>query len=252
MMVVTSPRLSGLILIVIPVIVLPIVAFGRRVRIKSRFAQDRLADASAFAAEAVGGVRTVQAYTLEASAIGRFASLVEQSFAAARGATLSRALLTAFAIFLVFGSVVAVLWLGAHSVLAGEMSAGTLGQFLLYSVFAAGALARAEPGLGRDRPGGRRDGAARRAPRDEAEDRRAEIRSRFPEPARGEVAFDNVHFAYDGAGLPVLRGITLKVAARRARRHRRPVGRRQVDALRAPHALLRSDRGHACGSMAWT
>ena len=140
MMVVTSPRLSGLILIVIPVIVLPLVVFGRKVRRNSRFAQDRLADASAFAAEAVGGVRTVQAYTLEKNAVGRFAALVEQAFEAARNATVARALLTAFAIFLVFGSVVAVLWLGAHSVLSGEMTAGTLGQFVLYSVFAAGAL----------------------------------------------------------------------------------------------------------------
>ena len=165
-------------------IVLPIVAFGRSVRSESRFAQDRLADASAFAAEAVGGVRTVQAYTLEKRAIGRFASLVEQAFAAARSATLSRALLTAFAIFLVFGSVVAVLWLGARSVLAGEMSAGTLGQFLLYSVFAAGALARAQPGLGRGQPGGRRDRADRRDSRDEAEDRRA----RNPAGAAGAAA----------------------------------------------------------------
>ena len=211
MMVVTSPRLSGLILLVIPVIVLPIVAFGRRVRIKTRFAQDRLADASAFASEAVGGVRTVQAYTQETSAVRRFASLVEQSFAAARGATLQRALLTAFAIFLVFGSVVAVLWLGAHSVLAGEMSAGTLGQFLLYSVFAAGALAELSQVWGEI---GQAAGAT---------DRLAELLATtpkigapkspesFPEPARGEVAFDNVHFAYDGPGLPVLRGITLKV-----------------------------------------
>ena len=87
MMVVTSPRLSGLILIVIPVIVLPLVVFGRRVRRNSRFAQDRLADASAFAAEALGGVRTVQAYTLEARTIGRFAALVDQAFVAARSAT---------------------------------------------------------------------------------------------------------------------------------------------------------------------
>ncbi|MGH6924895.1 MAG: ABC transporter transmembrane domain-containing protein, partial [Propylenella sp.] len=140
MMVVTSPRLSGLILLVIPVIVLPIVGFGWRVRSASRFAQDRLADASAYASEAVSGVRTVQAFTLEADAGRRFGSLVEKSFAAARSATASRAALTAFAIFLVFASVVAVLWWGAHSVLAGEMSAGTLGQFVLYSVFAAGAL----------------------------------------------------------------------------------------------------------------
>jgi ATP-binding cassette, subfamily B, bacterial len=212
MMVVTSPRLSGLILLVIPVIVLPIVGFGRRVRAKTRFAQDRLADASAFASEAVGGVRTVQAYTLETSAVGRFASLVEQSFTAARNATLQRALLTAFAIFLVFGSVVAVLWLGAHSVLSGEMSAGTLGQFLLYSVFAAGALAELSQVWGEV---GQAAGATERlaellATRPKIEAPATPLA--FPGPARGEIAFDNVHFAYERAGLPVLRGINLKVA----------------------------------------
>jgi ATP-binding cassette subfamily B protein len=211
MMVVTSPRLSGLILIVIPLIVLPIVAFGRRVRKTSRFAQDRLADASAFASEAVIGVRTVQAYTLEQGAIGRFASLVEQAFAAARSATLSRALLTAFAIFLVFGSVVAVLWLGARSVLAGEMSAGTLGQFLLYSVFAAGALAELSQVWGEVSQAA---GATERiaeilatTPKIAAPD----VPLSLPEPPLGEIAFDNVHFNYDGPGLPVLRGISLTV-----------------------------------------
>ncbi len=211
MMVVTSPRLSGLILIVIPVIVLPIVAFGRRVRKTSRFAQDRLADASAFATEAVVGVRTVQAYTLEQGAIGRFSSLVEQAFAAARSATLSRALLTAFAIFLIFGSVVAVLWLGARSVLAGEMSAGTLGQFLLYSVFAAGALGELSQVWGEVSQAA---GATERiaeilatTPKIAAPDAPLAL----PEPPLGEIVFDNVHFNYDGPGLPVLRGISLDV-----------------------------------------
>ena len=138
--------------------------------------------------------------------------------------------------------------LGAHSVLAGEMSAGTLGQFLLYSVFAAGALARAQPGLGRGRPGGRRDRAA--SPNCSRRSRRSRRRNpaelcRSRRAARSPST--NVHFAYDGAGLPVLRGINLKVRPRRARRDRRSVRRRQVDALRAPHALLRSDRGQRAG-----
>src|SRR4051812_18378576 len=198
MMVATSPRLSGLILLVIPVIVLPIVGFGRSVRRQSRFAQDRLADASGFAAEAVGGVRTVQAYTLEARSSGRFATLVEEAFAAARSATLSRALLTAFAIFLVFGSVVVVLWLGARAVLAGQMSAGTLGQFLLYSVFAAGALGELSQTWGEISQAA---GATERIAEILATKPRIaapEIPLALPEPARGEVSFDNVSFHYDG------------------------------------------------------
>jgi ATP-binding cassette subfamily B protein len=211
MMVATSPRLSGLILVVIPVIVLPIVAFGRSVRKRSRFAQDRLADASAFASEAVVGVRTVQAFTLEPGAVGRFAALVEQAFGAARSASLSRALLTAFAIFLIFGSVVAVLWWGAHEVLTGTMSPGTLGQFLLYSVFAAGALGELSQVWGEVSQAA---GATERiaellatepgiaAPPDPVP---------FPEPPLGEVAFEDVHFSYGREGAPVLAGISLHV-----------------------------------------
>ncbi len=210
MMVVTSPRLSGLILIVIPVIVLPLVVFGRRVRRNSRFAQDRLADASAFASEALGGVRTVQAYALEARTVGRFAALVDDAFFAARTATVARAALTAFAIFLVFGSVVAVLWLGAHSVLSGEMSAGTLGQFVLYSVFAAGALGELSQVWGEVSQAA---GASERLAEILATEPKIAAPAkpeRLPAP-RGEIAFENVRFSYDGAGVPALRGVSLKV-----------------------------------------
>jgi ATP-binding cassette subfamily B protein len=211
MMVVTSARLSGLILLVIPIIVLPIVAFGRRVRKSSRFAQDRLADASGYAAEAVGGVRTVQAYTLEADATRRFGTLVEQSFVAARRATAFRSALTAFAIFLVFASVVAVLWWGAHSVLSGEMSAGLLGQFVLYSVFAAGALGELSQVWGEISHAA---GAAERI----AELLATEPQVAAPqnpvalaEPPAGSIIFNNVHFDYGIADTPVLDGLSLSV-----------------------------------------
>ena len=108
MMVVTSPRLSALVLVVIPVIVLPLVAFGRSVRRRSRLAQDTLADASAYAAEMIGAVRAVQAFTAERLAAGRFGAEVERAYAAAATSTRARAILTAFAIFLVFASVVGV------------------------------------------------------------------------------------------------------------------------------------------------
>src|SRR5215510_13940071 len=140
MMVVTSPRLSGFVLATIPVIVLPLVAFGRMVRRRSRSAQDTLADASAYAAELIGAMRTLQAFTNEKLANTRFASAVERAYAAAIASTQARALLTAIVIFLVFASVVIILWVGAQDVLGGRVSAGTLGQFVLYAVFAAGAL----------------------------------------------------------------------------------------------------------------
>jgi ATP-binding cassette, subfamily B, bacterial len=211
MMIVTSPSLSGLVLAVIPLIVLPIVAFGRQVRKRSRLSQDRLADASAFAAEAVGGVRTVQAYTMEASAASRFGGLVEKAFETARSATLSRALLTGVVIFLVFTSVVAVLWLGAHAVLSQEMSAGALGQFVLYALLAAGALGELSQVWGEVSQAA---GATERIA--ELLATRPRINkpahpAALPVPLSGAIAFEDVHFSYDAADLPVLGGLSLRV-----------------------------------------
>jgi ABC-type multidrug transport system fused ATPase/permease subunit len=110
------------------------------VRRRSLAAQDTLAEASAFAGETIGAARTVQAFNAEGIATERYGAAVEQAYEAARAAIKSRALLTGVAITLVFGSIVAVLWFGAQSVLAGTLSAGTLGQFLLYSLIAAGSM----------------------------------------------------------------------------------------------------------------
>ncbi len=140
MMIVTSPHLSSIVLAVIPFIVLPIFAFGRAVRRRSRIAQDKLAEATAYASESISSIKTLQAFTNESMVSGLFGKEVEKAFQAARASVAGRALLTAFAIFSIFASVVMVLWIGANAVLAGSMTPGTLGQFLLYSVFAAGAL----------------------------------------------------------------------------------------------------------------
>lgn len=140
MMVVTSPKLSALVLAAIPLVVLPLVAFGRSVRRRSRRAQDELALATAYAGEKIAAVRTVQAFTHEAPAIAHYSGAVDHAYDAAQQSILSRSILTAFAIFIVFASVVAVLWFGSHDVMSGRMSAGTLGQFLIYAVVAAGSL----------------------------------------------------------------------------------------------------------------
>src|SRR5436305_12610172 len=131
MMVITSPRLSGLVLLAIPLIVLPLVAFGRWVRRLSRNAQDTLAEASAYASELVGAMRTVQAYTGERLADARFSGEVEQAYEAARTSTRARAVLTAIIIFIVFTSVVFILWIGSRVVLTGTITSGRLGQFVL-------------------------------------------------------------------------------------------------------------------------
>ncbi|MCX8254292.1 Lipid A ABC exporter family, fused ATPase and inner membrane subunits [Beijerinckiaceae bacterium RH AL1] len=140
MMFATSPKLSAFVFVVLPAIVLPLVASGRLVRRRSRAAQDTLADATAYAAESLGAVRAMQAYNAQATTAGRFARAVEEAYAAAKNAITARAALTGVVILLVFSSVVAVLWLGAHDVLAHRMSGGTLSQFVLYAVLGASAL----------------------------------------------------------------------------------------------------------------
>jgi len=196
MMVVTSPRLSLFVLAAIPVIVLPLVGFGRAVRKRSRAAQDTLADASGYASELIGAVRTLQAFTNELLATRRFAAAVEQAYEAARGATRARSVLTAIAIFLVFSSVVLVLWVGAQDVMAGDISAGRLGQFVLYAVFAAGGLGELSQVWGEI---AQASGAAERLFEIlgvEPEIKAPKKPVALPKPARGEVAFDNVRFAY--------------------------------------------------------
>ncbi|HQF30817.1 MAG TPA: ABC transporter transmembrane domain-containing protein, partial [Hyphomicrobiales bacterium] len=210
MMVVTSPHLSGLVLAAIPFIVLPIVAFGRAVRKKSRHAQDTLAEAAAYASEAISSIRTLQAYTNEPHATARFAADVERAFEAARSSTASRALLTAFAIFMVFGSVVVVMWIGATSVLEGTLSAGALGQFVLYSVFAAGALGELSQVWAEI---AQASGAAERLSELLAVEPKIVAPASpkaLPSPATGALAFDKVSFAYGEAG--VLDGIDFSVA----------------------------------------
>lgn len=140
MMVFTSPKLSLLVLSAIPVILLPLIGFGRSVRTRSRHAQDMLADASAYAGEQISAVRTLQAFTNEPMVTGRFGAAVDRAFEAARESVKARAVLTFFAIFLIFGSVVGVLWFGSRDVLEGAISPGTLSQFLLYAVLGAGAM----------------------------------------------------------------------------------------------------------------
>ena len=196
MMVVTSPRLSFFVLVAIPAIVLPLIAFGRLVRRRSRDAQDTLADASAYAAELIGAIRMLQAFTNEALAASRFAAAVERAFAAARYSTRARALLTAIIIFLVFGSVVIILWVGAQDVLAGRTTPGTLGQFILYAVFAASGLGQLSEVWGEL---SQASGAAERLMELMALEPAIKAPPQpvaLPQPTRGEVAFEAVRFCY--------------------------------------------------------
>ncbi len=140
LMVVTSLKLSGVVLLTILVIVPTLVFFGRRVRKLSRDAQDTLAGSAALAQETLGAVKDVQANNQQNRMSNAFSAATTKAFNVAQARTSSRAVLTALIIFVAFGSVVAVLWLGAQDVLDGNMTAGGLSQFVLYAVFAAGAL----------------------------------------------------------------------------------------------------------------
>lgn len=213
MMFVTSVKLSLLVLVAIPVIVLPLVGFGRSVRRLSRNAQDKLAEASAYAAENLSAHRTMQAYVHEKPVSARFAAAVETAFEAARQRLLARAALTGVAVFLSVASVVCVLWYGASQVLSGTMTGGTLGQFVLYALFAAGALGELSEVWGEMSQAA---GAAERLTEIIAAE--PEIRSpanpvALPVPSEGRLAFDRVAFSYAGReSTPALDGVSFDVS----------------------------------------
>ena len=141
MLIVTSPQLMGAVLVLIPLVLLPILVLGRRVRRLSRLSQDRVADTSALAGENLNAVETVQAFTQERTEMERFGAATEAAYQAALVRVRSRALLIFLVITLMFGGVVGVLWLGAEAVLSGRMSAGVLIQFVFYAIFVAGSAA---------------------------------------------------------------------------------------------------------------
>jgi len=212
MMIVTSPRLSLLVLLAIPLIVLPLVAYGRAVRALSRQAQDSLAQASAYSSESLGQVRVLQAFTHERAASARFADAVEQAFAAAKARTKARAGLTAIAIFLVFASVVGILWYGAQDVLSGTITGGRLGQFVLYAVLAAASMGELSEVWGEVNQAA---GAAERL--GELLAMQSQIKSPrhpvlLPEPPRGEIGFDEVAFSYPTRpAVSALNGVSFRV-----------------------------------------
>jgi ATP-binding cassette subfamily B protein len=213
MMLVTSPKLSTFVLLAIPVIVLPLVASGRGVRRRARRAQDVLADATSYAAENLGAVRIMQAFTAEAAAARQFKAAAEAAYGAARDATSARAILTGVAIFLAFSSVVVVLWFGARDVLAGHMSAGMLSQFLLYAVLGASALGQLSEVW--SEVSAAAGSAGRISELLAIIPRIASPRAPAPLPAasRGEIAFERVSFAYPvGRDAPTLHDVSFHVA----------------------------------------
>jgi len=213
MLFVTSPRLAVYSLIGIPLAVLPIVLGARQLQKISRASQDRVADANALAAETLGAVRTVQAHAREPYERSRFETALKVSVDTAKRRIRTQSFVTAIAMVLVFGAIVAVLWSGAHDVVAGRMSAGTLGQFLLYALIgggSVGALAEVWNELQRASGGmGRIGELLVESPQITAPGQPHPL----PSPIRGEIRFEHVSFHYpQRQDQPALDDFSLTVA----------------------------------------
>ena len=196
MMVYTSPRMSGLAALAIPLVVIPLIIYGRKVRNLSRAAQDALAQSSAFAQERLGAITTVQSNTQENDTISQFEVNTRYAFNATRKRNTARSILTALIIFVSMGAIVLLLWNGAREVMAGTMTAGTLGQFVLYAVFAASSLGQLSEVWGEVQSAA---GAAERI--SELLDEKPAIMSPpeakpFATAVKGNIALNDVAFAY--------------------------------------------------------
>ncbi len=196
MLMVTSPRLTGMILLLIPLVVVPVLVFGRRVRSLSRDSQDRIADTSSLAQQVLTSMSTVQAYAQETLESSRYTAAVEAAFATARRRIQSRSALTFLAILLMFGAIVLVLWFGAKAVIRGDMTAGLLGQFLMYAIFTGGAMAALSESWGEIQ---RAAGATERLM--ELLDTRPAIVApaqprTLPTTLSGAIEFERVNFSY--------------------------------------------------------
>ncbi|EYD70832.1 ABC transporter transmembrane domain-containing protein [Limimaricola hongkongensis] len=191
----TSAKLTGLVLLIVPAIIVPIVVLGRRLRVLSRQNQDWIAASSGNASETLLSVQTVQAYSHEARSRARFDEVTEKSFAAARQRIGTRAVMTAIVIFLIFAGIVGVLWIGARDVNAGAMTVGALVQFVIYAVMVAGAVGALTEIWGELQ---RAAGATERLVELlNAEDSLREPGApRLAPQARGEITFEDVSFSY--------------------------------------------------------
>ncbi len=192
----TSAKLTGLVLLTVPLVIVPIVIAGRKVRGYSREAQDRLAESSAIAGETLLNIRDVQSYVQEDTVRGQFGVATEGSYEAARKRIVARSALTAVVIFLIFTGIVSVMWIGARDVISGAMTAGELGQFILYAVLLAGAVgALTEIWTQAQQAAGATERLV------EILDAEADIAApanpvALPDTVKGDIAFENVSFSF--------------------------------------------------------
>ncbi|WP_295073119.1 ABC transporter transmembrane domain-containing protein [Tabrizicola sp.] len=208
----TSAKLTGLVLLIVPAIIVPIVVLGRRLRALSRESQDWIAASSGSASEALSSVQTVQAFTHEGATRSQFAEVTEKSFISAKARVKTRAIMTVIVIFLTFAGIVGVLWVGARDVRADQMSVGALIQFVIYAVMVAGAVGALSEIWGELQ---RAAGATERlvellGTEDSVQDPVRPVA--LPRPVRGEIAFEDVTFRYPARPeASALNGVSLHV-----------------------------------------
>jgi ATP-binding cassette subfamily B protein len=196
LLIITSPKLTGLVFLGVPIVVLPIVIFGRKVRKLSRASQDRIADVGAYVEESLGAIRTVQAFNHENEDRRQFSARVEGAFDTAVARIRARALLTALVIALVFGAVSMIFWSGGHDVLSGRISPGELSAFVFYAIVVAGALGSLSEVYGDLQ---RAAGATERLHdllTTEPDIAAPDSPLALPTPARGALTFEQVVFHY--------------------------------------------------------
>jgi len=218
LMLLTSAKLTGLVLLIVPAVVVPIIVLGRRLRGLSRENQDWIAASSGNASEALLAVQTVQAYTHEGPSRAEFGAVTERSFEAARKRIGTRAVMTVIVIFLVFAGIVGVLWIGARDVREGAMTVGQLVQFVIYAVMVAGAVgALAEIWGELQRAAGATERLSELLSAEDAVQDPAHLHP-LPRPVKGEIGFEGVTFRYparpetsalDGIDLAVRPGETV-------------------------------------------
>ncbi|WP_340247110.1 ABC transporter transmembrane domain-containing protein [Sulfitobacter pontiacus] len=212
LMLFTSAKLTAMVLLIVPAVIVPILVLGRRLRVLSRENQDWIAASSGNASESLGAVQTVQAFTNEAASQSQFAQMTEASYDAAQRRIKTRALMTIIVIFLVFAGVVGVLWMGARDVRADQMTPGALVQFVIYAVMVAGGVAALSEIWGELQ---RAAGATERLvellrTEDTVQDPAAAIA--LPSPVAGRIGFEDVHFRYPARpDVQALDGVNLSI-----------------------------------------
>lgn len=213
MMAVTSPKLTGLVALVVPLVMVPVIVFGRRVRRLSRASQDRIGDVGAHLDETLNAIETVQAFVHEPHDRRRFAGRVEEAFAVAARRVQARSMLAALVIMLVFGAVGVILWIGGHDMLAGRITAGELSAFVFYAVIVAGSVgALSEFVSDLQRAAGASERLVELLTTQPDVDAPTEPLA-LPEPALGGVAIEGVTFTYPSRPeQPALSDFNLTVA----------------------------------------